>query len=138
MSTGSLMNMYNTITFIVVFAFFSFILFVRAPRFNFFNMNTNSTYQMNCGPFLSNNVLSPTEEVGFFPTAESISNRIILSLLVQFSIFLVLYMIGYSSSSQIEILHNIKNAKFKEYDLKIVELQEKLNKLDLKEKYLRQ
>ena len=77
---------------------------------------------MNCGPFLSNDELSPTEEVGFFPKTESLSNRIVLSLLVQFSIFLILYMIGYSSSSQIKILNNIKDQKFKEYDLKIVEL----------------
>ena len=73
-----------------------------------------------------------------FPASDSLINRIVFSLLVQFSIYLILYMIGYNSNSHISILNQVKDLKFKEYELKIVELQEKLNKLNLKERLMRQ
>jgi hypothetical protein len=44
---------------------------------------------------------------------------------------------GGKYQTQIEVLNRVKSIKFKEYDLKIQELSEKLNKLDIKEKYLR-
>lgn len=68
MGTGSLMNMYSTITFLVVFAFYSCILFLKTPRFKYWSLTTNTIdLTMNCGPFESNNEFSPTEEVGLFP-----------------------------------------------------------------------
>ena len=60
MSTGTLMNMYLTFTFIVTCAFFSAILFIKIPRHEFFNWDVelyDSTKW--CGPFKSNNILSP-------------------------------------------------------------------------------
>ena len=45
---------------------------------------------------------------------------------------------GYSAESHVEILEQVRQLKFKEYGQKIEELQKKLNKLDMKEKLLRQ
>lgn len=139
MSTGSLMNMYVTFTFMIVFTFYAILLFFKTPRFNFWNMTSKTIdTTKNCGPFVSNGNLSPIEEVKLFPDENSISNRVALSLLVQFSVYIILYMIGYNSESQIKILDKVKTLKFKEYELKIKELSRKLNKLDMKEKYIRQ
>ena len=46
-------------------------------------------------------------------------------------------MIAYNSNVHINILGKVKEVKFKEYDQKILDLQDKLNKLDMKEKLLR-
>ena len=63
---------------------------------------------MNCGPFESDNLLSPIVEVDFFPKDGSLGNRVVLSLLVQFSVFLIIYMVGFSSSEKIKVLNEIK------------------------------
>ena len=81
--------------------------------------------------------MTPVEEVGLFPKDGTLINRVVFSLLVQFSIYLILYMIGYNSKSHIQVLNNVKDLKFKEYERKIQELQDKLGKLDLKEKLMR-
>jgi len=139
MSTGSKMLMYLTFTFFIAALFFSLILFIPDPRFHYWNTKTLSIdNSRNCTPFSSNNIESPVEEVRLFPASDSLINRIVFSLLVQFSIYLILYMIGYNSNSHISILNQVKDLKFKEYELKIVELQEKLNKLNLKERLMRQ
>ena len=98
MSVGSLMLMYNTWTFIVVFAFFSSILFIKTPRFVFWSLETNTfDASMHCGPWLSNNMLSPTEEVQFFPDHATLLSRILLSVVAQLFLLLIPYMVGKSS-----------------------------------------
>jgi hypothetical protein len=54
-STGSLMNMYLTFTFMIVCAFYSVVLFIKTPRFNYW-IDASEVYDMNvmCGPFNSN------------------------------------------------------------------------------------
>ena len=132
------MNMYITITFFVTAAFYSAILFIPTHRFSFFDKKASlPDPTRNCTPFYSNYTMTPVEEVGLFPKDGTLINRVVFSLLVQFSIYLILYMIGYNSKSHIAVLNNVKDLKFKEYELKIRELQEKLGKLDLKEKLMR-
>merc|ERR1711935_451828 len=91
-----------------------------------------------CGSFRSNNVESPFQEVGLFPTDGSIQSRFAFCFLLQFSVYTILYMISYNAQTHIGILGKVRDLKFKEYEQKIRELQEKLNKLDMKEKLLRQ
>ena len=60
MSTGSVMIVYLNITFYIVCSFYSFILFVPIARYNFWNINSErEDKSRNCGPFTSNNDLSP-------------------------------------------------------------------------------
>lgn len=67
MSTGSLMNMYVTFTFCIAFSFLCSLLFVHTPRYFFWNLESNVLdVTKNCGPFESNGLLSPVEEVGIF------------------------------------------------------------------------
>lgn len=83
MSTGSLMNMYVTFTFMIVFTFNAILIFFKTPRYKFWNSKSNTLDSTkNCGPFLSNGELSPIDEVKFFPDENSLTNRIALSLLV--------------------------------------------------------
>ena len=139
MSTGSLMNMYVTITFCIAFSYLCTLIFLTTPRFKYWNMTSNVIdLTKNCGPFESNNELSPIEEVGVISQGDTLANRILMSILLQLTLYLLLFMIGSNSKSQIKVLNEVKRIKFQEYELKIRQLSEKLNKLDIKEKYLRQ
>ena len=77
------------------------------------------------------------DEVKLFPEEGSLVNRFVFCILVQFAVYVILYMIAYNSNVHINILGKVKEVKFKEYDQKILDLQDKLNKLDMKEKLLR-
>lgn len=92
------MNMYVCFTFIIASAWISAIIFFPAPRFKYLNTKTqtiDSTH--NCGPFESNHVLSPIEEVKLIPARDSIMSRLSFTILLQVSIYLILYFIGYNS-----------------------------------------
>jgi len=82
-STGSLMNMYLTFTFMIVCAFYSVILFVKMPRFHFW-IEDSGVYDMDtmCGPFNSNNEKSGMDEVGLFPEEGTLVNRFVFCILV--------------------------------------------------------
>lgn len=117
MSTGTLMNMYLTFTFIVTCAFFSSILFIKMPRYAYFNWKLEITDDSRwCGPFKSNNILSPIDEVKLFPEEGSLVNRFVFCILVQFAVYVILYMIAYNSNVHINVLQKVKEVKFKEYD----------------------
>jgi len=139
MSTGSLMNMYLNFTFMIACAFYSAFLFDKMPRSHYYvdKLKVFDTTKW-CGPFRSNNAESPFQEVGLFPTDGSIQSRFAFCFLLQFSVYTILYMISYNAQTHIGILGKVRDLKFKEYEQKIRELQEKLNKLDMKEKLLRQ
>ena len=77
------------------------------------------------------------EEVELFPRPESSANRFVYCFLLQFSVYLLLYMVGYNAEQHIVILGSVRKFKFKEYNQKNEELQKKLNRLDMKEKLLR-
>ena len=76
---------------------------------------------VNCGPFKDDN-LSPIEEVGLFPKNDSLSSRFVFCIMVQFSVYTILYMISHNSNVHLEILQKVKQLKFREFEQKIQEL----------------
>ena len=132
------MNMYLTITFVIVCGFYSVLLFVSMPRFKFFD-NLAEVYvkDLNCGPFESSSDVSPIEEVGFFPSSSSLITRFLLCIVVIITVFSSLFSLSFNWYTSLEVLNKIKMQKFKEYEIKIRDLQKKLNRMDLKERVLR-
>lgn len=59
------------------------------------------------------------DEVGLFPEEGTLINRFVFCILVQFAVYVVLYMIAYNSRVHIKILDKVKELKFKEYSAKI-------------------
>lgn len=141
MSTGAMMNKYLFLTFLINCVFYSAVMFLTQPKFKYWVPSTDGgegvfDATVNCGPFKDDN-LSPIEEVGLFPKNDSLSSRFVFCIMVQFSVYTILYMISHNSNVHLEILQKVKQLKFREFEQKIQELQEKLNKLDMKEKLLR-
>lgn len=145
-STGSTMNAYLNQTFMIACGFYSFLIFDEMPRYNYVvpikedNKIKGLVFDPTryCGPFISNNQLSPAQETNLFPKDDTLVSRIVFCFLLQFSVYSILYMISYNLQSKIGILKKVQDLKFKEFENKIKESQEKLNKLDMKEKLLRQ
>ena len=125
-STGSTMNMYLNFTFIIVCGFYSFLIFDATPRHKFVmhrgegedSVVVNGDPVRVCGPFTSNNDLSPAKETQIFPNNDKVT-RIVFCYLIQSSVFTVLYMFTKSFSSKIQILERVQEIKFKEFETKI-------------------
>ena len=81
---------------------------------------------------------SAIEEVGLYPEHGTVLNRIIFCFLIQLSIYLILLKLAQSAETKSEILDKLRQFKVKEHQAVMRELQDKLNKLDLRERLLRQ
>lgn len=83
MSTGSLMNMYLNFTFVLACIFISIFFFMPMPRAHYWDERA-SLHDVSewCGPFKSNNELSPIEEIGLFPQHGSFFNRFTFCFLI--------------------------------------------------------
>ena len=117
------MNMYLNFTFIITCGFYSFLIFDSIPRHNYVIHNGESIVfdpERMCGPFLSNNILSPVSETGLFPSDESVT-RIVFCYLLQFSIYTILFMFSRNLMAKVGILKRVQDLKFKEFERKIKE-----------------
>jgi len=101
-ATGALLNKYLSLTFLTVVAFYAMILFFKMPRFKYYVID-GEVYDNDwwCGPFTSNNELSPIEEVGLFPGPDAAINRFVYCFLLQFSVYTLLYIQGYNAQSHV-------------------------------------
>lgn len=144
MGTGSLMNMYVTFTFGIAFAFIARVLLFPSPRHKYVQL-INGKEALDpgkfCGPFKVSAVAA-SQEVGLFGNIsggeDTVLGRVLASVLAQLALYLALYMVARNSMSKISILTDVQKLKFAEYELKIRALSDKLNKMDIKERYLRQ
>merc|ERR1712086_380166 len=76
MKIGEKMIQYLNITFGVVQVFFILVLFNPLPRFNYWNDDWQAfDNNQKCGPFESNNELSPMQEAGFFLSDDHLFTR---------------------------------------------------------------
>ena len=117
MSTGTLMSAYMFQTFLINFVFYSFVIFRSWPRYKYFN-TAAGVYdrERNCGPFESNGVLTPLEEIKIFPTQEEPLTRLLLAILVQLTVYILLGMVSNHKASLVNMLQIVKKDKFKELE----------------------
>lgn len=109
---GKTMNKYLTLTFIIVLIWYSIFLYTPLPRFYFWNLESKAVDKSrHCGPFNSNNKLSPMEEIGFTPNKGSVVEQILKSIVVQLCCYIFLVLLYYHEWKQIEILKDIKAEK---------------------------
>ena len=104
-STGSTMNMYLNFTFIIVCCFYSFLIFDTTPRHNFVihNISGDKDFivydpEWFCGPFVSNNEISPVRETNLFPSYDSIYARVVFCYLLLFAVYTGLFMLSRNMS----------------------------------------
>jgi len=127
MKIGEKMIQYLNITFGVVQVFFILVLFNPLPRFNYWNDDWQAfDNNQKCGPFESNNELSPMQEAGFFLSDDHLFTRIITSIVFEgcLSIFCICLLLH--ARNRVQIVQEVKRDRFFEFEDQIVILDEKL------------
>ena len=130
---GIKMVLYLNITFAVVELFYLLILYNPLPRFNFWNEELKAfDRNMVCGPFKSNNVISPAQEVGLIVSSDSALFKIVTSnVFVGCAYILCIWLIVHWNN----LISNIKEFKLQklnEYETQLSYLSDTINKLELK------